>query len=76
MRTDAHARAQALLASFRARLERLLKTAQDFRALAAENWAPKVAAYACAAHHLQHSLREATGALLLLDLPGASIRVS
>ncbi|KAK9798572.1 hypothetical protein WJX73_010536 [Symbiochloris irregularis] len=61
---------KAILAEFRGRLERLLKTAQDFRALASESWAPRVAGYACAAHHMQHSLREATGALLLLDLPG------
>lgn len=68
-----HAVIQPVLANFRGRLERLLKTAQDFRDLASESWAPRVAAYACAAHHVQHSLREATGALLLLDVPSACL---
>ena len=62
---------QAVLRSFRAKIGRLTKTAEEFRSLASEGWSPRVSAYACAAHHLEHSLREASGPLLLLDLPGA-----
>ena len=34
-------------------------------------WAPRLGGVLCGAHHLEHSLRESDGPLLLLDLPGA-----
>ena len=73
-----HARAvscwlQEVLRKLRSRLARLAKTAEDFRELASEGWAPKIGAYINAAHWLFHSLQEAAGPLLLLDLEGGSL---
>ena len=62
-----------MLRRLRARLARLARTAEDFRDLAGEVWAPRVGAYLNAAHWLQHSLQEPAGPLLLLDLEGACV---
>lgn len=55
-----------MLAVLHTRLQRLAKTAEDFRDLTGATWAPKVGAYVCAAHFLEHHLRESPLALLLL----------
>ena len=52
--------------SFRAQLTQLVRTAAEFRDVAGPVWGPRVGAYVCAAHHLEHHLREAHGAQLLL----------
>ena len=62
---------QEVLRKLLSRLTRLAKTAEDFRALASPHWAPRIGAYVNAAHWLAHSLQEAAGPLLLLDLEGA-----
>lgn len=61
---------QEVLRKLLQRLTRLAKTAEDFRALTSPGWAPRIGAYMCAAHWLAHSLQEAAGPLLLLDLEG------
>lgn len=61
---------QEVLRRLLQRLTRLAKTAEDFRALTSTGWAPRIGAYMCAAHWLAHSLQEAAGPLLLLDLEG------
>lgn len=61
---------QEVLRKLLQRLTRLAKTAEDFRALTSPGWAPRIGAYMCAAHWLSHSLQEAAGPLLLLDLEG------
>ncbi len=62
---------QEVLRKLQSRLSRLAKVAEDFRALASPGWAPRIGAYINAAHWLAHSLQEAAGPLLLLDLEGA-----
>lgn len=66
---------QEVLRKLRQRLGRLAKTAEDFREMASEHWAPRIGAYICAAHWLAHSLQEAAGSLLLLDLEGALLKL-
>ncbi|BDA46253.1 probable RAD50-interacting protein 1 [Coccomyxa sp. Obi] len=63
---------QEVLRKLLQRLTRLAKTAEDFRALTSPGWAPRIGAYTCAAHWLAHSLQEAAGPLLLLDLEDCS----
>ena len=55
-----------MLSGVHRRLTRLAKTAEDFRDVVGAVWAPKVGAYVCAAHFLEHHLRE-TAAGLVLD---------
>jgi hypothetical protein len=55
-----------MLGVLHTRLQRLAKTAEDFRDLTGSTWAPKLGAYVCAAHFLEHHLRESPLALLLL----------
>lgn len=62
---------QAVLRSLLTRLTRLARTAEEFQDLASPTWGPRLGAYLCAAHFIQHRLREAEGPLLLLDLDGA-----
>lgn len=50
------------------RLGRLAQQAAEYKELGGRVWAPRVAAWVCAAHHLEHALREGPGPLLLLDL--------
>ncbi|KAK9817674.1 hypothetical protein WJX72_000495 [[Myrmecia] bisecta] len=69
-RDFARAVPQGVLKAFRTRLGRLASTAEDFRNIASPTWGPLVAAYICAAHHLEYSLRESSTALLLLDVEG------
>ncbi len=57
---------QTVLAGVHRRLTRLAKTAEDFRDVVGAVWAPKLGAYVCAAHFLEHHLRE-TAAGLVLD---------
>eukprot|EP00884_Botryococcus_braunii_P018181 jgi/Botrbrau1/5046/Bobra.37_1s0012.1 len=59
---------EAVLKSLLARLTRLARTAEEFQDLASEVWGPRLAAYICAAHFIEHRVREAEGPLLLLDL--------
>ena len=61
-----------MLRKLRAKLTRLARTAEDFRSLASPDWAPRIGAYINTAHWLSHSLQEAAGPLLLLDLEGRS----
>ena len=61
---------QEVLRKLRAKLTRLARTAEDFRSMASLDWAPRVGAYINAAHWMSHSLQEAAGPLLLLDLEG------
>ncbi len=63
-------RLQEVLRKLRSRLTRLAKTAEDFRQMASPDWAPRIGAYINAAHWMAHSLQEAAGPLLLLDLEG------
>ena len=63
---------QEVLRKLRAKLTRLARTAEDFRSMASPDWAPRVGAYINAAHWMSHSLQEAAGPLLLLDLEGMS----
>jgi hypothetical protein len=51
-------------------MSRLAKTAEDFGNMTSETWAQRIGAYINAAHWLSHSLQEAAGPLLLLDLEG------
>lgn len=55
-----------MLGVLHTRLQRLAKTAEDFRDMTTATWAPKLAAYVCAAHFLEHHLRESPLPLLLL----------
>ena len=61
---------QEVLRKLRAKLTRLARTAEDFRSMASPDWAPRIGAYINAAHWMSHSLQEAAGPLLLLDLEG------
>ena len=63
---------QEVLRKLRAKLTRLARTAEDFRSMASPDWAPRVGAYINAAHWMTHSLQEAAGPLLLLDLEGTN----
>lgn len=63
---------QEVLRKLHSRLKRLAKTAEDFRQLASPDWAPRIGAYINAAHWMAHSLQEAAGPLLLLDLEGVA----
>ena len=47
------------------RLARLAKTAEDFRDVVGPVWAPKLGAYVCAAHFLEHHLRESPAGLVV-----------
>lgn len=51
-----------------ARLGRAAQHAAEYRDLAGPKWAPRIASYVSAAHHVEHALREGPGPLLLLDL--------
>ena len=63
--------AQEVLRALRARLTREARGAEEWRDLAGPRWAPALGAYVCAAHWLEHCLREAAGSLVLLDTEGA-----
>ena len=63
---------QEVLRKLRAKLTRLARTAEDFRSMASPDWAPRIGAYINAAHWMSHSLQEAAGPLLLLDLEGTN----
>ena len=67
--------AQAMLAGVHRRLARLAKTAEDFRDVVGAVWAPKLGAYVCAAHFLEHHLRE-TSAGLVVEAAQVSTLVS
>lgn len=58
----------AVLRTLRARLTSLLATAEQFRDPLGPAWLPRVGAAICAAHYVEHSLREPQGPLLLLQL--------
>lgn len=60
-----------MLRALRGRLSREARVAEEWRALASPRWAPALGAYVCAAHWLEHCLREANGPLVLLDSGGA-----
>jgi hypothetical protein len=62
---------QEVLRALRARLTREARGAEEWRDLAGARWAPALGAYVCAAHWLEHCLREAAGPLVLLDAEGA-----
>jgi hypothetical protein len=62
---------QAVLKAFRARLAALLATADHFNDLLGEAWLPRVGAAACAAHFVEHALREPQGGLLAALSGGA-----
>ena len=62
---------QEVLRALRGRLSREARVAEEWRALASPRWAPALGAYVCAAHWLEHTLREANGPLVLLDSGGA-----
>ena len=62
-----------MLRKLHSRLKRLAKTAEDFRQMASPDWAPRISAYINAAHWMAHSLQEAAGPLLLLDLEGVAL---
>jgi hypothetical protein len=61
-----------MLRALRAHLSALAKTAADFRDIAGPAWAPRVCAYVCAAHYVEHSLRESHAARLLVADTGAA----
>ena len=42
--------------------------------MASPDWAPRIGAYINAAHWMAHSLQEAAGPLLLLDLEGLPVQ--
>ena len=65
-----------MLRKLRAKLTRLARTAEDFRSMASPDWAPRVGAYINAAHWMSHSLQEAAGPLLLLDLEGSTLQAA
>lgn len=46
-----------------------LKRLEDFREELSERGVQQAGPMLCCAHHLEHSLREASGQLLLLDPP-------
>lgn len=52
--------------SFRNRLGRLAKTAEDLRNMASPQWIPKVSAYINTCHYLEHHLRQSHLPLLLM----------
>ena len=58
------------------RLTRLAKTAEDFRDVVGAVWAPKLGAYVCAAHFLEHHLRETAAGLVLDAAEVRSMRCS
>lgn len=62
----------AALKAFRQRLSSLLGQAEQFRGLLGETWLPRVGAAVCAAHYLEHQLREPQGVLLLAELQDAA----
>ena len=59
---------QEVLREVHRRLGRAAVTAEAYRELAGPEWGPKVGAWVCAAHFLEHHLREGPAHLLLLDL--------
>lgn len=62
----------ATLKAFRQRLSSLLAQAEQFRGLLGDTWLPRVGAAICAAHYLEHQLREPQGVLLLAELQDAA----
>lgn len=62
----------ASLKAFRQRLSNLLAQAEQFRGLLGDTWLPRVGAAICAAHYLEHQLREPQGVLLLAELQDAA----
>lgn len=57
---------QNMLRTFRNRLGRLAKTAEDLRNMASPVWIPKVSAYINTCHYLEHHLRQSHLPLLLM----------
>lgn len=57
---------QVCIAALHTRLQRLAKAADDYRDLTGVTWAPRVGAYLCAAHFLEHHLQDSPVALLLM----------
>ena len=68
------AAAQEVARGVHGRLGRLAQQAAEYKEVAGPVWAPRVAAWVCAAHHLEHALREGPGPLLLLDLQARPCR--
>lgn len=62
----------AVLHAFREKLSSTLQTGEQFRDMLGEVWLPKVSAAVCAAHYLEHHLREPQGVLLLAELQDAT----
>ncbi|GAB4820726.1 hypothetical protein N2152v2_007772 [Parachlorella kessleri] len=61
-----------VLRSFRERLGRQLAVAEGYRDMLSETWLPRVASAICAAHYVEHQLRDPQGVALLLELQDAS----
>ena len=61
---------QEVLRRLRKHMNSELKRLEDFRAELSVEGAPKMGALLCGAHHLEHSLREVSGPLLLLETTG------
>lgn len=57
---------QNMMRTFRNRLGRLAKTAEDLRNMASPQWIPKVSAYINTCHYLEHHLRQSHLPLLLM----------
>ncbi|KAL3137392.1 hypothetical protein ABBQ32_006915 [Trebouxia sp. C0010 RCD-2024] len=55
-----------MMRTFRNRLGRLAKTAEDLRNMASPQWIPKVSAYINTCHYLEHHLRQSHLPLLLM----------
>ena len=55
-----------MMRSFRNRLGRLAKTAEDLRNMASPEWIPKVSSYINTCHYLEHHLRQSHLPLLLM----------
>lgn len=61
---------QDVLRQLRKHMSSEMKRLEDFREELSAEGAPQAGAMLCGSHHLEHSLREASGHLLLLETPG------
>ena len=59
-------RLQNMLRTFRNRLGRVAKTAEDLRNMASPEWIPKVSSYINTSHYLEHHLRQSHLPVLLM----------
>lgn len=64
---------QNMLRSFRNKLGRLAKMAEDLRNMASPEWIPKVSAYINTCHYLEHHLRQSHLPRLLMHDDSASL---